>query len=117
MTCFVRGIVGCSAVVALSFTGTLPSSADDDGSFPSSCEREAVRLIDAAPLFLSATVAGAPFRTLPSGHFVYLCEVKGDFVHIVFPRIGERVDCTVRAETDVCPTGWARKSIRTEIFG
>jgi len=114
---FVRRIVGGSAFVALAVAGAAPSSADDEGRWPAACEREAVRLIDATPLFRSAADDGPSFETLGSGRFVYLCEVRRGFVRVVFPRVGERVDCTARAEADACPSGWARKPIRTEILG
>lgn len=117
MTWFICRIVGSAAVVALAVAGVSPSSADDDGSFPSSCETEAVRLIDATPAFRSATADAPSFTTLGAGHFIYLCEVRRGFVRVVFPRSGERIDCTAREEANACPNGWLRKPIRIDILG
>jgi hypothetical protein len=59
----------------------------------------------------------APRRSGGRGRFVYRCERQGDWLAIMFPGLGETVDCSQRPPTRGCPTGWVQGDVTTAIFG
>lgn len=92
-----------------------------DGKLPvidrSACEAEASRL--AAPVEVrSAPATHAPtVASLSTGHFVYRCGRTKGWVAVMFPAVGEAVDCRQRGPAQLCATGWVKGEPRLELFG
>jgi hypothetical protein len=53
---------------------------------------------------------------LQIGHFVYRCEGSDGWLGVMFPAVGEAVDCSARSTERACPTGWVRDKMKTLIF-
>ena len=55
--------------------------------------------------------------TLEVGHSIYRCGEKNGWFEIMYPRVGEYVDCEQRAEIYQCPTGWVAAPFQTKRSG
>lgn len=99
------------AVAASSATATA------DETFPGACEREAVALTKATDLLDGKGPAASSVGVLAAGRFIYRCETSDALVRVVYPRLGEPVDCTFRTAEMACPTGWLHRPLEVETFG
>jgi hypothetical protein len=82
-----------------------------------SCEAEARQLTESAALYSATDTGAAPAATLASGRFVYRCEERGDWLGVMYPAIGEKVDCATRRTDRACALGWIRRDTHMAIFG
>jgi hypothetical protein len=79
------------------------------------CEREAVALGANTTIYARPNARSPVAATRPKGGFVYRCETRGAWRRLVFPRPGERVDCSRRAAARPCASGWTPKGAPFEI--
>lgn len=82
-----------------------------------SCETEAQQLNEPAAVYPAPKPGLAPVIKLDKGRFVYLCEQRGEWLGIMFPAVGEKVDCAERKPGRACSLGWIRRETKMEIFG
>jgi hypothetical protein len=59
----------------------------------------------------------APVTKLVQGRFVYRCEQRGEWLGVMFPAEGEKVDCSQRRPERACALGWIRRDVKMEILG
>ena len=80
-----------------------------------SCDTEARQLTESAALYSAPETA--PVAILAAGRFVYRCEERGDWLAVMYPATGEKVDCAERRTQRACELGWIRKDTHMAIFG
>lgn len=73
------------------------------------------QLDDGEAIPVHAAPGGAPIDTIASGSRVFLCDVKGEYVGVVYP-VNAQVDCGVSAPIEPavvyrgpCKSGWIRR--------
>jgi hypothetical protein len=81
------------------------------------CDTEARQLSEAADVYPAPKPSLAPVAKLDQGRFVYRCEQRGEWLGVMFPSVGEKVDCTERRPERMCSLGWIRRETKMEIFG
>lgn len=81
------------------------------------CETEARQLSEAADVYPAPKPGLAPIAKLDQGHFVYRCEQRGEWLGVMFPAVGEKVDCAERQPERACSLGWIHREAKMEIFG
>lgn len=81
------------------------------------CETEARQLSEAATVYPAPKPGLAPVAKLDEGRFVYRCEQRGEWLGVMFPAVGEKVDCAERQSERACSLGWIRRETKMEIFG
>ena len=82
-----------------------------------SCETEARQLSEATDVYPAPQFNIAPVVNLAQGRFVYRCEQRDDWLGIMFPAFGEKVDCAERPPEQACSLGWIRRNTLMEILG
>lgn len=81
------------------------------------CDTEAQQLIESAAVYPAPKSGLASVTKLDQGRFVYQCEQRGEWLGIMFPAEGEKVDCAERQPERACSLGWIRRETKMEIFG
>lgn len=81
------------------------------------CDTEARQLSEAADVYPAPKPSLAPVVKLDQGRFVYRCEQRGEWLGVMFPAVGEKVDCAERQPERACSIGWIRRETKMEIFG
>jgi hypothetical protein len=105
-------IVGCAGTTAAPAPAELAALPDR-----ASCEVEASLLAEAADVHAAPGAESALVARLAAGRFVYRCERRGEWLGVMFPQQGERIDCSRRPAGKACSLGWVRKQVRMEILG
>lgn len=82
-----------------------------------SCETEARQLSESAVLYNAPDPDAVPVATLAAGRFVYRCEERNGWLGVMYPAVGEKVDCAERQPDRACALGWVSKDTQMEIFG
>ncbi|MDD5322944.1 MAG: hypothetical protein PHD43_20505 [Methylococcales bacterium] len=72
---------------------------------------------EAADVYPAPKPSLAPVVKLDQGRFVYRCEQRGEWLGVMFPAVGEKVDCAERQPERACSIGWIRRETKMEIFG
>lgn len=102
-------VAGC---VAQQGSGTAAAAPDF-----ARCDKEAQRLAERVVVHAAPDDRAAAVATLDAGRFVYRCEERGEWLAVVFPAAGERVDCSQRAANAACRSGWVRRKVRLDVIG
>ncbi len=74
-------------------------------------------MTESAALYSTQDGGEAPVQTLGAGRFVYRCEERGDWLGVMYPAVGEKVDCAERKPERACSLGWIRKDTHMDIMG
>ncbi len=102
--------VGCASIQAVEdTTSMLPIRA--------SCDKEAQQLGEMVAVYSAPQSSLAPVAKLDQGRFVYRCEQRGEWLGVMFPAAGEKVDCSERQPERACSLGWIRSNVQMQIFG
>lgn len=107
LSVFAVGCVGRERVVAEAATPPVRAT----------CDTEARQLRELAAVYPAPKSGLAPVAKLDEGRFVYRCEQRGEWLGVMFPAAGEKVDCTERQPERACSLGWIRKHTKMELFG
>lgn len=81
------------------------------------CDTEARRLMEATAVYSAPKSGLAPVAKLDQGRYVYRCEQRGEWLGVMFPAEGEKVDCAERRPERACSLGWIRQHTKMELFG
>jgi len=106
------GCAGAKSVVVV----TTPF-ADFLSPVRATCDMEAQQLKEKADVFPAPKSGLVPISKLDQGRFVYRCEQRGKWLGVMFPALGEKVDCAERRIGHSCLFGWIRSETKMEIFG
>jgi len=79
------------------------------------CDREASMLNQEVAVVVDK-VGGKVVARLSAGNMIYMCLTEGDYLRILFPQDGTRVDCS-RRKSDFCRHGLVKKPVKVEILG
>lgn len=82
-----------------------------------SCEMEASLLAEPVDVHAAPAAESTLVAHLAAGRFIYRCEQRGEWLGVMFPLQGERIDCSRRPAGKACPLGWVRGRVRMEILG
>lgn len=102
--------VGCARAEHMAALTALPPAR-------TSCDTEAQQLNELAAVYPAPNPGLAPVIKLDKGRFVYRCEQRGEWLGIMFPGAGEKVNCAERQPERACSLGWIRRETKMEIFG
>ncbi len=80
------------------------------------CEKEAVQLINPVKSFVRPADNTSNFVALDAGRFVYLCHKHDEWVAVMYPRVGEAIDCNFRSAKQKCSIGWVKNDLMTRSF-
>lgn len=72
----------------------------------SACKASVVLLDEPARVFAAPRADSALVAVLEPKAAVYLCGPQTRWVAVLYPRPGERSDCTRRPAAAPCPAGW-----------
>lgn len=81
------------------------------------CDTEARQLMEATAVYPAPKSGLAPVATLEQGSYVYRCEERGEWLGVMFPAQGEKVDCAERPPERACSLGWISQHTKMELFG
>lgn len=81
------------------------------------CDTEAQQLNEPAVVYPAPKPGLVPIAKLDQGRFVYRCAQQGEWLGVMFPAVGEKVDCAERQPEQACSLGWIRRETKMEIFG
>jgi hypothetical protein len=81
------------------------------------CDTEARQLDETAAVYPAPQSGLAPIAKLEKGRFVYRCVQRGDWLGVMFPKTGEKVDCAERPPERPCSPGWIRRNTKMAING
>lgn len=59
----------------------------------------------------------APVAKLAQGRYVYRCEERGEWLGVMFPAEGEKVDCSERRPERACSLGWIGQRTKMRVLG
>jgi hypothetical protein len=82
-----------------------------------SCDTEARQLAVSVRVYTAPDGSASPILALAAGHFVYRCEERGNWLGVMYPAVGEKVDCAERGPEHACALGWIRRGTHMDIFG
>ncbi len=82
----------------------------------SACTREAEQLIKSVIIYEQPIESKSTAIVLESGRFIYRCEKQDDWVAIIYPEVGEKVDCNYRKIEQQCSLGWIKEELTTLTF-
>jgi hypothetical protein len=83
---------------------------------PGGCSHESERLVKSIVAYSSRTTLRGRRTLLNEGRYIYRCGQKGSWTEIMYPQVGERVDCSVRRPGFRCHKGWALGELKTEAY-
>jgi len=81
-----------------------------------SCSLEAEQLVKQVVSFEQPTKPKSVATILVPGRFIYRCEKRGEWTKVMYPEIGEKINCSYRKEVHRCSIGWVKGDITTLIF-
>ncbi len=81
------------------------------------CDTEARQLMETTAVYPAPKSGLAPVANLEQGRYVYRCEQRGEWLGVMFPAEGEKVDCAERRPERACALGWIRKNTKMQLFG
>jgi hypothetical protein len=81
------------------------------------CETEARQLSEPVAVYPAPKSGLTPIVKLDKGRFVYRCEQQAEWLGVMFPAVGEKIDCAEREPEKACSLGWIRRETKMEIFG
>lgn len=95
---------------------TSGQSIKQDGQLRSFCAQEAELLINPVNSYEKPIESKLGVTILQSGRFIYRCEKRIGWMAVMYPRIGEKVDCKYRDDKYQCPIGWIKDELTTSNF-
>ena len=81
-----------------------------------SCKEEAELLVDPVVVYEQPIESGYEETVLESGRFIYRCKKHGGWMAVLYPRSGEKIDCSYRKKNQQCPLGWVKGDLKTQAF-
>jgi hypothetical protein len=117
--CWLLSGVRLIAALAAISVGCVTSEIASAGAPPkrTSCDQVARRLTEPAVVYAAPISRTRPAARLASGHFVYRCEQRGEWLGVMFPKKEENVDCWQRRANRACFRGWIRRNVKMELYG
>jgi hypothetical protein len=94
--------VTAASVMAAACGGTPTAPAFDR----SACAATVVLLDEPVDVLAAPRADAKVAATLKAGSAIYLCGKQTRWPAVLYPRSGERSDCTRRPEAAPCPVGW-----------
>ncbi len=79
----------------------------------SSCGLEAELLVKPAFSYEKPVESKLGVTILESGRFIYRCGKRNGWVAVMYPKMGEKVDCNYRDDKNQCPIGWVKDELIT----
>lgn len=107
----VRAVLLALAVFAC--TGKQVDGQNTIDRLRSSCAKEAELLVSTIILYKEQNISNSRAIKLETGRFIYRCEKRNDWIAIMYPKAGEKVDCTFRKDEHQCPIGWVKGEVTT----
>ncbi len=80
------------------------------------CAREAEQLTDQVYSFENPNEVTHSSVVLEAGRFIYRCGKRDEWNSVIYPREGEKIDCSYRSDEQQCPFGWIKGDIVTRSF-
>ncbi len=79
----------------------------------SSCGLEAELLVKPALSFEKPVESQLGVTMLESGRFIYRCGERNGWVAVMYPNMGEKIDCNYRDDKNQCLIGWVKGELIT----
>lgn len=81
------------------------------------CDTEARQLMEATAVYAAPKSGLVAVAKLEQGRYVYRCEERGEWLGVMFPAEGEKVDCAERRPERACSLGWIRQHTKMRVLG
>ncbi|MCP5242926.1 MAG: hypothetical protein H6940_05755 [Burkholderiales bacterium] len=114
---FIKSILAGIGVLVLGLSACADrpfiTSSNSINQLRNTCLLEAEQLTKPAIVYSNQRNPRFETITLKPGHFIYRCEKQANWMIIMYPRSGEKIDCSYRNIENLCPVGWVKNNLET----